>query len=302
MKTQSSTVGLLVAGLLILTAALVQAQPAADRELTRPGSLIVSDAQGVIWAFDLERNELRMVADLGIGQNFDIQYRRPFELVIANFGRALQQFNLLTHELTTLVQGPALGRPIGVTVVPGDGYYFTDASGARRVLRFDPRTESLEVVATIAGSGSLDGIAHEASGRLIVTAHNGDIYRISTSPLGVEVIAQIPGYELNGIAQTPRGTLIIAAHHPAAVFEVDPHTGTYSTLWAGLPLRNPEDVALDHRGLIYVLDSDFEHNFPDFLPGLYTLDPETATLTALYTGAPLGDIVDLLLTPFDGYR
>jgi DNA-binding beta-propeller fold protein YncE len=302
MKNHLLRIRLLAAGVLILAAAVAQAQPA-DRDLTQPGSLIISDAQGVIWAFDLERNELRMVADLGAGNNFDIQYRRPFELVIANLGGALQQFNLLTHELTTLVQGPAVGHPIGVTVVPGDGYYYTDHfGGLRRVVRFDPQTGSLDVVATLGSGAPIDGIAHDASRRLIVTAHSGDVYRISTSPLGIEVIAHIPGYRLNGIALTPRGTLVIAAHHPAAVFEVDPHTGTYSTLWAGLPLRNPEDVALDHRGLIYVLDSDFEHNYPDFLPGLYSLDPETSELTALYTGAPLGDIVDLLLTPFDGYR
>ncbi len=301
MKQQSVKIRVLAGVVLILTAALAQAQPT-GRDLTQPGSLIASDAQGVIWAFDLERHELRLVADLDTFNNFDIQYRRPFELVIANLGGALQQFNLLTHELTTLVQGPAIGHPIGVTVVPGEGYYFTDEFGARRVLRFDPRTESLEVVATLTTGGSFDGIAHDASGRLIVTAHSGHVYRITPSPLRIEVIVQIPGYQLNGIALTPRRTLIIAAHHPAAVFEVDPRTGTYSTLWAGLPLRNPEDVALDHRGLVYVLDSDFEHNYPDFLPGLYSLDPETSELTALYTGAPLGDIVDLLLTPFDGYR
>jgi sugar lactone lactonase YvrE len=278
-----------------------------DREITQPGSLIISDTQGVLWAFDLERSELRLLHNLGFGGNFDIQYRRPFELIIANLGGSLHEFNILTRDITTLVQGPTVGAPIGVTVIPGEGYYFTDHFSARRVLRYDPRTDALDVIATVPtgggfGGGSLDGIAHDARGRLIVTAQSGHIFRISTSPLNIEVITHISGHSLNGIVLTRRGTIIVTSHAPAAVFEVDPRTGTYTALWQGLPLRNPEDVAIDHRGLIYVLDSDFLHSFPDFLPGIYSLNPDTSQLTALYTGAPLGDVVDILLTPFDGFR
>ena len=225
MKNLFLKVGLATGLALIFAAAGVQALPD-DCEITQPDSLIVSDAQGVLWSFDLERRELRLLSDLGVGGNFDIQYSRPFELVIANLNGSLQRFNLLTHELTTLVQGPAVGHPIGVTVIPGDGYYFTDHFGARRVLRYDPRTGALEVIATLTTGGTLDGIAHDAAGRLIVTAHSGHIYRISTRPVRIEVVAQITGYALNGVVLTPRGTLIVAAHEPAAVFEVDPRSGS----------------------------------------------------------------------------
>jgi sugar lactone lactonase YvrE len=279
---------------------VLQAEPP-DRDITQPGSLIISEASGNLWALDLENNTVALIHDQGPCCPFDIQYRRPFELVVANLAGSVQLFNLLTHQLTTLATGPDVGSPIGVTVVPGDGYYLTDHFGPPRVVRYDPKTETVEEVALIPG-GTIDGIAHEASGTLIVTSHDGVVRRVFPRTGQSEIVTVIPGYTLNGIAITPRGTAIIASHEPGAVFEVNLRTGAYELLAGEGPLRDPEDVAIDNRGNIYILDSSFEHGGPDFVPGIYLLRAGSSEVEALYTGAPFGDIVDLLLTPFDGHR
>ena len=279
----------------------LQAEPP-DRDITQPGSVIISEVSGNLWALDLESNTVALIHDQGPCCPFDIQYRRPFELVVANLSGSVQLFNLLTHQLTTLAAGPDVGNPIGVTVVPGDGYYLTDHFGPPRVVRYDPRTQAVQEVVSFNSGGPVDGIAHEASGSLIVTSHGGLVRRVFPRTGQSEVVTEIPGYSLNGIAITPRGTAIIASHEPGAVFEVDLRTGAYDLLVGEGPLRDPEDVAIDHQGNIYILDSSFEHGGADFVPGIYLLRAGSSAVEALYTGAPFGDIVDLLLTPFDGHR
>jgi outer membrane protein assembly factor BamB len=295
-------VAFLAAVLFIAFSGKSQAQ-STDRSIIKQGNLIISETSGKIWALDLESNELSLLANVH-PNNFDIQYKSPSELIIANLGGSLQQLDLLTGQQSVLVAGPPVGNPIGVTIVPGHGYYFTDHFNNRRIVRFDPRRGVLEVV-TSGGPGvpfgTLDGIAHEANGRLIVTDQTGGIYRISPSSSQVEIVATIAGYSLNGITIAPSGNFIVASHEPGAVFEVNASTGVITMLWEGPPLRDPEDVALDPHGNIYILDSSFQHP-ADFLPGVYRLRRGGGVPEVVRVGQPFGDVVDLLITPFDGYR
>lgn len=273
-----------------------------DSSITKP-SLIISETSGKVWVLDLESNEVLLLATVPQG-NFDIQYKSPSELIIANLEGSLQQLDILTGQLTVLVADPSVGNPIGVTVVPGRGYYFTDHFNNRRVLLYDPRRDTLEVVASYGPDAPfdvLDGIAHEANGQIIATDQGGKIFRISPKSSQVEVVADIAGYSLNGIAVTPTGNFIVASVEPGAVLEVDANTGAFDILWEGAPFRDPEDVVVDHRGNIYILDSSFQHGGADFLPGVYRLSPGGAP-EVIHVGQPFGDVVDLLITPFDGYR
>src|SRR6185295_3674342 len=97
-----------------------------------PGFLLISATGGRLFVFDLERNELEPstipIVGPASGETFDIQYRSHFELVVANNDGHLDEFNLLTRQLTTAVSGLGSRGAIGVAVSPRGFYYVSSIS------------------------------------------------------------------------------------------------------------------------------------------------------------------------------
>ncbi len=139
--------------------------------------------------------------------------------------------------------------------------------------------------------------------RQVNPSHGGGIYDpcvlwIGTNRCYAEILTEIPGHFLNGLVLTKDNRLIVASVVPAAIFEVDPATGAFSPIYEGAPLRNPEDVAIDNKGNIYILDSDFLRSFPDFRPSLYVIRTGSTVPELLHEQFPFNDVVDILLGSF----
>lgn len=280
-----------------------------DFDLFKPGWIIISDATGILWALNVETKETykyHQFDESFWGGNFDIQYIGPKKLLIANYGcHCIGEFDLRTKELS-IITDSLLSSPIGVSVSPRGYYYIADHDGF--VLSYDLKTEIFEILADSGPNGETfdmpDGIVEDKKGRVIMTDHSGRIYRITPKDKSIEIIAYLEGYSLNGVILTNKGQLIVASHNPPAIFKVDPDTGEYLNLYEGDPgdpLRNPEDIAIDSKGNMYILDSDFMHLYEDFSPGIYVLGKGSSQLNTLYTGEPFQGVVDLLITPFRGF-
>lgn len=268
-----------------------------------PSGVLISDAHGKLHFFDLGTGELSVLHEFAEGGNFDIKHASPSELVIANLNQGrLDRFDLRTGSSSSLVPDGTVSA-IGVAVAPSGTYYVTDHSGS--VHAYDVRSGTLTLLADQGPEGegfcSPDGIVLDRRGRVIFTDHCGRVYRITPSTGAIEVVATIEGAALNGVVLDRRGRLVVAAHDApggSAVYRIHPDTGAVETLFQGLPLRDPEDVAVDQHGNVYILDSDFTQSFGDFDPALYVLRADTGSLERLVGLS--GDVVDLLLTPFTG--
>ncbi|MCH8064893.1 MAG: hypothetical protein IIC90_03580 [Chloroflexi bacterium] len=268
--------------------------------ITNPGDLLISDTGG-LWTFDVQTGQLREHR-LPFGGNFDIQFIGPERIIIANIERAeIWELDLSTGNLTLVTNDPLMRSPIGLAVDPSGGgtYYIADHQGG--VLAYDVQANTMRVVIgpSVVG-GAPDGIALDQAGRILLTNHSGILFRISPDGALVEEVADVGPFGLNGIVVTPGGQVIAASTFVTpAVLSIDPATGNFSVLHQGPPFRNPEDVAIAPNGDIYISDTDFGHNFPDFVPALYLIPAGTSTLETLCAGGPLGDIVDILITPSD---
>lgn len=275
----------------------------------RRDGILISDSGGVLHFLSRRTGRVTEFHHFAQPGNFDIQYLSPTEIVVANLEQSrIEQLNLGTRELTTLAEGAPLENPIGVALGPDGVYYIADHDGA--VFAYDVVTDTVNLLADQGPEGegfaSPDGIVVDDKGRVVFTDHAGRIYRITPSTGSIELLATIPDAALNGVVLDSKGNLIVAAHDASgpgsagAVYRVSSTNGAVTTLFEGGVLRDPEDVAVDGNGNIYVLDSDFQGAFGDRNPAVYVLPggsgpPET--LAAAADGDPLtGDLVDLLLT------
>ncbi|MFQ5892688.1 MAG: extracellular solute-binding protein [Nitrospinota bacterium] len=271
--------------------------PSPGPVITNPGDLLISDTGGILWTFDVGTGEITDYR-LPISGNFDIQYSGPQRIVIAGFESGeIYELDLGTGAFTLVTNHPALARPLGLAVDPSGGGTYYIADHERGVLAYDVQTGTMRVLVG-QFEGATDGIALGQDGRILFTNHSGRVYRISPDGTSLEVVADVGPYGLNGIVVTPDGQVIAAStFQTLAVLSIDPATGAFSTLHEGPPFRNPEDVAIGANGYVYIADTDFERNFPDFVPALYRIQAGSPTLETLHAGAPLGDIVDILITP-----
>ena len=265
------------------------------------GLILVSDAlQGSIWSYDTKTQEVALFHHFAENGNYDIKYSGPNTLVIANCNGRIDQLDLRSGEVTTLSDDPELGFTIEVAVSHRGVYYITDHGGDEwaGIMSFDVRTGQVDMIAqwnpddpTGPLSGNPDGIIEDTRGKVLVVSGTR-VYRLSPKSKSIEILADIPDHRLTGIVFTRDGALIVASGDPAAVFQVDPNTGAYSTLFEGEPLQFPADVAVDVHGNVYVIDPE--------ATGLYVIEGKTGTIRELYTGTPFQDVVDILLTPFTG--
>ncbi len=253
------------------------------------GNLLISQTDGVIWAYDAAGN-LREHR-LPFGGIWDIQYAGPQRLLIANSAAAqIWELDLETGDMWVLVEGDPLEFPIGLAVDPrGDSIYIADSGeGGGGVYRFDRSTGELTQIS----EQSADGIAFGPDGYVYFAG----LARVLPDGTGHEGVADLTGYQANGFVFTPAGTIIMSSMEPPAVLEIDPADGAITVLYEGAAMRSPEDVVLAPNGDIYVIDSGYvePHGFGDD-PGLYLLHRDTGVLEELHRGAPLGDTVDLAL-------
>lgn len=268
--------------------------------------ILISDTHGFLHFYDFGTGAVSQFHSFpdGYSQNFDIQYVKPSqsELVIANLSGRLDHLDLRSGELTTLFSGAPLCSAIGVAVGRQGVYYLADPDcGA--IYAYDSRSGTLELLADQGPNGegfqNPDGIVVDKRGQVVFTDHGGSVYRIDPSDGSIELLATVPGASLNGVVVDKHGDLIVAAHDSAGnasaggVYRVDSSTGAVTELYVGLPLRDPEDVALDQHGNVYIIDSDFQNAFGDHNAALYVLHPD-GTLELLADNLA-GDLTDVLL-------
>lgn len=261
--------------------------------------LLISDTFGKLWDLDLQTLDLNEFQQFDTGGNFDIIYANPSEIFIAGYGsQRIERFNLETRELTIVAEGEPLVSPIGLALSHDGGMlYIADHSG--KILSLDLQTNQFDVLADRGPNdeqfNAPDGIVVDSDGNVIFGDHGGSIYRIDPQDKSISLVVN-NGAELNGMQFLNAEELLVASQDsPPALFRVNVNTGAVETLYSGMPFRNPEDVAIDVQAdIVYVLDSDFKRNYPDFLPGIYRYNLQAGTLEPLYVGEPLGDIVDLL--------
>lgn len=291
------TIGAL--GLACLCAAVLAGGALADGSSS---GILISSTNGKIYEYRFATDSVTEIHAFAETGNFDIQYQLPNqqEMVIANLvqGR-IERFDRSTGQLTTLSADPALNGPIGVAVGRRGVYYVAGHDGS--VAALDSGSGTVDILATQGPDfdGEPDGIVLDRRGNVVFTTHAGRVYRIDPSDGSIEMLADIAGARLNGVVLDRHGDLIIAAHDgmlgPAgAIYHVDSESGAVSTLYEGLPLRSPEDVAVDSAGNVYVIDSDFQDEFGDHNAALYVLRPD-GSLDLLADGLE-GDVVDILLT------
>jgi hypothetical protein len=262
------------------------------------GDLIVSDTFGRLWAHNVDTGDL-IQYDLPFTGNYDIQYLDSSTLLIAHRdASAIETLDLATGDIATF-QDDRLDGVIGIAVDPaGDRIYLADENDGVWALELGDGT-----LTSLAG-GSADGIVLGPDGWLYYTQDGQRIEKLDPAAadpsVTIDEVVDLSGYHPNGMVFDSDQSLVVASMgwghsaQAAAVLRVDPASGGFSPLYEGDDMRSPEDVAIATDGTIYISDTGWVTEFGDD-PGLYSLDPGTGTLTELYRGEPLGDLVDLLI-------
>ncbi len=266
--------------------------------------LLISDAGGKLWQLDPQTFTVSEFQQLDVSGNFDFIRGSSSEIYIANYSHArVDRLNLETQQLVTIAGGSPLINPIGLALSPDGGTLYVADPGAHSVFSLDLQTRQIDILADHgpdSESFSPDGITMDSNGNVVFDTSNGSIYRVSPDGGSITRIVNIPNANLNGMAFLNAEELLIAGtENPQGLLQVNVSTGEVTTLYEGLPFRNPEDVVVDlQNNYAYVLDSDYMHHYSDFRPGIYAFDLDAQTLQPIYVGSPFGDIVDLLLGPF----
>jgi DNA-binding beta-propeller fold protein YncE len=215
---------------------------------------------------------------------------------------------LTTFEESLLLADAQVECPISAALTPRGGgvTYVTDLC-AQSLFALPSGSTTPEFLADVGDNVEVDkrGRVYVAGGDTLLGVDP------TTDPVEVETIRTIDEAWLNGFAVTLTGIAYIADSSPLqpAVYKVDVTTGELLATYTSPEFRNPEDVAIAPNGDVYVSDSAFTQPPSNYLPGLYLIPSGGTTVETLYQrgdpGGPdegdLGDPVDILLTPFQGF-
>ena len=127
-----------------------------------------------------------------------------------------------------------------------------------------------------------EGIAIDADGNIWCGGEDGEIFRIAADGSGIELMGSTGGFTL-GLAFDGQGRLYTCDLKHAAVFRVDPSTGTPEQFATGDGTENmrvPNVPVVDtSRNCLYVSDS---HDFHAAGPGVWRFDLETGAGSLWY--------------------
>jgi gluconolactonase len=118
-----------------------------------------------------------------------------------------------------------------------------------------------------------EGIAVDADGAVWCGGERGQIFRIDPDGATLEEVGSTGGFAL-GMAFDRAGDLFVCDLKHAAVFRVEPKTGSVERFADGAPdraFRIPNHPAFDAEGRLYVSDS---HAFGKPGPGIFRVDAE----------------------------
>ncbi|WP_168207391.1 SMP-30/gluconolactonase/LRE family protein [Microlunatus elymi] len=118
-----------------------------------------------------------------------------------------------------------------------------------------------------------EGVAIDRDGNVWCGGETGQIYRIAPDGCRRELVASTGGFCL-GLAFGPSGDLFVCDLAHAAVYRLDPRSGSVMPFASGVPghtLRIPNYPAFDAAGRLYVSDS-WAMRQPG--PGILRFDPD----------------------------
>ncbi len=275
-----------------LLGALLMLTASAPAVIGTPANLVlISQTDGVIWSYDIDTGQVSQFATVTL-PNFDIQFLKNKALLIGS-GDAIYQLDLRTLEESLVIQDNRLGLAVGLAVSrrAGGTYYIADLPAG--LFAYDARSGQLQQLLAIEG---IEGIAVDRKG-IVYLGRGPLIQRVDPSqdPLQLETMAEIPDTGLNGMVLTNQGELYaVSTPGPsptitAGVYKVDLTTGEVTAIYEGDPLGQPEDVAVDRNGDLYVIDSAEPRR-------LFRIPSGGGEIETLHTGEPFADTVDILLS------
>jgi len=174
--------------------------------------------------------------------------------------------DLRTGEVTRWIDAPAGRMATGIRVDAAHGLLFVAGAATGHGYVYDLATGAPIADYTFAAGHFVNDVAVTDDAAWFTDSNAPSLYRVeitgfgtvgaaSTLTLSGPAATVTPGFNLNGIAATPEGTLLVAHTANATVYAVDPATGASSPI-DGIETPNVDGILYEAGRLFAVRNQD----------------------------------------------
>jgi sugar lactone lactonase YvrE len=231
--------------------------------------------------------------------------------IIVVSGDGVLRVDPSTGTQTVISSGGSFIRLSAVAIEESGNLIVTDTGvfgEAGAIIRVDPITGAQTIVSSGEGLITPGGVAIDPNGEILVADadtwdRSGRVIRIDPTT-GVQTVVSSGGSFLDpyDITIDPNGNLLIADLSSfegpcylmgcGGIIQVDPVTGTQTSVSEGGIFTNPLSIAIEANGDLLVTDY---HAFSGLPPRLIRVDPATGDQTVV--SSTFGSITDVLVVP-----